>query len=190
MCINVSPREIDTPEVTAELGRMLAAHDLPPDRLVLEFAESGIEDGERLAEQVGALRSVGVRTALDDFGAGPESLTHLRRVPIDMVKIGESFFGTSLAGGGGGGPDPAMPPVDVIVGVGRRLGVDVVAQGLEAPEQLAVVRTAGCRLGQGRLFAHPQPAERTEAYISTFRRRPAWPEQRGPAGDGLARTIR
>jgi EAL domain-containing protein (putative c-di-GMP-specific phosphodiesterase class I) len=63
---------------------------------------------------------------------------------------------------------PALPLIDVLVGVGRRLGVDVVAQGLEAPEQLALVRTAGCRIGQGHLFARPLPAEHTEAYLDGF----------------------
>ena len=116
-------------------------------------------------DRVGALRSLGVRTALDEFGTGVASLTHLRTLPIDMVKIGRSFFDDATAGPPRG---QSVPLIDVMVGLGRRLGIEVVAQGLEAPAHLDVVRGAGCRLGQGHLFARPQPAERTEAYLDGF----------------------
>lgn len=172
MSINVSPREFGTAELAAEVAATLATHDLPPDRLALELAESSIADSAAIEECVGALRSTGVRIVLDEFGTGAASLTHLRRLPIDMVKIGRSFFAgpaSSLGPPSSLGPAPAGPPlIDVMVGVGRRLGVDVVAAGVEAPDQLAVVRTAGCRLGQGHLFARPLPAEHTEAYLDNF----------------------
>ena len=156
MAVNVTPAELGS--LGPELAAMLAANRVPADRLVLEIAESRIEDGAALAENAGALRLAGVRTALDAFGAEPASLAHLRRLPIDMVKLGQSFFGDVR---------PRVPAprrsaeaahvVDLLVGVGRRLGVEVVAHGLEAPEQLEVARTAGCRMGQGHLFARPQP---------------------------------
>jgi EAL domain-containing protein (putative c-di-GMP-specific phosphodiesterase class I) len=95
---------------------------------------------------------------------------------MDMVKIGRSFFEETAprADGSRGGADarPAgrvgTPIIDVMVGLGRRLGIDVVAQGLEASCHLDVVKAAGCRLGQGHLFARPQPAEHTEAYLDGF----------------------
>jgi EAL domain-containing protein (putative c-di-GMP-specific phosphodiesterase class I) len=80
-----------------------------------------------------------------------------------MVKIGPSFFDNLQAAAG-----QTAPLIDVMVCLGRQLGIDVVAQGLEAPAHLEVVRGAGCRLGQGHLFARPQPAERTEAYLDGF----------------------
>jgi EAL domain-containing protein (putative c-di-GMP-specific phosphodiesterase class I)/GGDEF domain-containing protein len=169
MSVNISPRQLDSAELPAALPSLLATHDLPPDRLVLELAESRIGDGAAVAEHVGALRSLGVRTALDEFGAGTASLAHMRGLPIDMVKIGKSYFDEASTGGSAPARGlPALPLIDVLVGVGRRLGVDVVAQGLEAPEQLALVRTAGCRIGQGHLFARPLPAEHTEAYLDGF----------------------
>jgi predicted signal transduction protein with EAL and GGDEF domain len=171
MAVNISPYQLVGPELTDEVAAALTRHEFPADRLVLELAETGIgDDGSALEEPMGALRSLGVRTALDEFGTGVASLTHLRKLPIDMVKIGRSFFDDGVAG-----PQTvsqSVPLIDVMVGLGRRLGIDVVAQGLEAPAHLVVVRGAGCRLGQGHLFARPQPAERTEAYLDGFPVRP------------------
>lgn len=156
MAINVSPRQLGTTGLAREVIDVLAMHDLPPERLVIEVAEPEI--GDDVDECVGALRSLGVQTALDEFGTGPASLAHLRRLPIDMVKVGPSALDA----------DSSPPLIGVMVGVGRRLGIEVVAQGVEAPRQLAAVRDAGCRLGQGHLFARPQPAEHTEAYLEEF----------------------
>ena len=166
MAINVSPHTLATPMFAEEVAAALGAYDLPPNRLVVEVAEAEIEDGAAVDEGVAALREIGVRTALDAFGTGAASLTHLRRLPIDMVKIGKPFFETPA--GAGSGTDGETPMIDLMVGVGRRLGVDVVAQGVEAPAHLTVVRSAGCRMGQGHLFARPQPAEQTEAYLDGF----------------------
>jgi len=162
IAINVSPHTLATSAFADEVAVALGAYDLPPNRLVVEVAEAEIEAGVAVDEGVGALRAIGVRTALDAFGTGVASLTHLRRLPIDMVKIGKPFF-EKPAGAGS-----ETPMIDLMVGVGRRLGVDVVAQGVEAPAHLTVVRSAGCRIGQGHLFARPQPAEQTEAYLDGF----------------------
>jgi EAL domain-containing protein (putative c-di-GMP-specific phosphodiesterase class I) len=165
MAVNVSPRQLADPELHEDIAAVLELHNLPADRLVLEIAETGLgRDTEWLDEHLAAVRALGVRTALDEFGTGPESLTHLRRLPMDMVKVGRSFFDATRESAGA-----SVPIIDVMVGLGRRLGVDIVAQGLEAQSHLDVVRAAGCRLGQGHLFAHPQPAERTEAYLDAFR---------------------
>jgi EAL domain-containing protein (putative c-di-GMP-specific phosphodiesterase class I) len=171
MAVNISPHQLAGTRLASEVGSVIAQHELPADRLVLELAETGlvgaeVDVGSGLEDQVGALRALGARTALDEFGAGADSLTHLRKLPIDMVKIGRSYFEETQPVRSA--VSQSVPLIDVIVGLGRRLGIDVVAQGLEAPAHLAVVRAAGCRLGQGHLFAHPQPAERTEAYLDGF----------------------
>jgi diguanylate cyclase (GGDEF)-like protein/PAS domain S-box-containing protein len=163
MAVNVSPRQLTGTELITDVGAVLDLHAFPADRLVLEVAEGGLGEADGADERVGELRSLGVRTALDEFGTGVRSLTHLRGFPIDMVKIGPSFFDNLQAAGG-----QTAPLIDVMVCLGRQLGIDVVAQGLEAPAHLEVVRGAGCRLGQGHLFARPQPAERTEAYLDGF----------------------
>jgi predicted signal transduction protein with EAL and GGDEF domain len=163
MAVNVSPHQLAGSDLITDVSTALDLHRFPADRLVVELAEGGLADGAATEERVGQLRSLGVRTALDEFGAGVHSLTHLRALPIDMVKIGPTFFDNVQATAG-----QSVPLIDVMVGLGRRLGIDVVAQGLEAPAHLEVVRGAGCRLGQGHLFARPQPAERTEAYLDGF----------------------
>jgi predicted signal transduction protein with EAL and GGDEF domain len=165
MAINVSPRQLIGPDLTTDVATVLELHGFPADRLVLELAERGLaENGlaDAARDRVGEVRSLGVRTALDEFGTGTQSLINLRGLPIDMVKIGPSFFDDARPAAG------HVPLIDVMVGLGRRLGIDVVAQGLEAPAHLEIVRGAGCRLGQGHLFARPQPAERTEAYLDGF----------------------
>jgi predicted signal transduction protein with EAL and GGDEF domain len=168
MAVNVSPRQLDGAGMAADVAAVLDLHDLPGDRLVLEVAEGGLDpDTGPVCEQLGALRALGVRTALDDFGAGATSLTHLRRLPMDMVKIGRSFFDEPTAR-----PGEPLPIIDVMVGLGRRLGIEIVAAGLEEPGHLDTVRSAGCRLGQGHLLARPQPAEHVEAYLDGFRARP------------------
>ena len=165
MAINVSPRQLIGPDLTTDVSTVLELHEFPADRLVLELAEGGLaENGlaEAACERVGEVRSLGVRTALDEFGTGTQSLINLRGLPVDMVKIGPSFFHDARPAAG------HVPLIDVMVGLGRRIGIEVVAHGLEAPAHLEIVRGAGCRLGQGHLFARPQPAERTEAYLDGF----------------------
>ncbi len=164
VAVNVSPLQLEEPRLMHDVAAMLSTHRFRPDRLVLEVAEGGLgPELARIDDQLLGLRGLGVRTALDDFGTGAESLTHLRNLPMDMVKVGSSFFEHPAARSG-----QSLPLIDVMVGLGRRLGVEVVAQGLEAPAHLEVVRAAGCRLGQGHLFARPQPAEHVEAYLDGF----------------------
>jgi diguanylate cyclase (GGDEF)-like protein/PAS domain S-box-containing protein len=165
MAVNISSHQLDGPELVRHLTGVLDRYELPPERLICEFAEAQLAPDGTVGERIGGVRSLGLRTALDDFGVGPDSLTHLRRLPIDMVKIGRSFFGEAPPEG------RPLPVIDVMVGFGRRLGIDVVALGLEAESELDLVRAAGCRFGQGRLFAYPQPAERAEAYLDEFRAR-------------------
>lgn len=170
MAVNVSSHQLDGPELARHVAGVLNRYDLPAERLVCEFAEAQLAPDGTVGDRIGRVRSLGVRTALDDFGTGPDSLTHLRRLPIDMVKIGRSFFGEAPTERSGCEGRP-LPVIDVMVDFGRRMGIDVVALGLEAESELDLVRAAGCRIGQGRLFAYPQPAERAEAYLDEFRAR-------------------
>ncbi|HEX6870450.1 MAG TPA: EAL domain-containing protein [Micromonosporaceae bacterium] len=164
MAVNVSPGQLADAGLVSDVADVLGQHRLRPDRLVLELAEGGLgQDEGPVDDRLRQLRSLGVRTALDEFGVGSQSLNHLRRLPMDQVKLGRSFFVEPA-----GLAEPTQPLIEVMMSLGRRLGVDVIAHGLEQPGHLEVVRRSGCRFGQGHLFAHPQPAERTEAYLDSF----------------------
>jgi diguanylate cyclase (GGDEF)-like protein len=169
IAVNISPRQMEGPGLAAEVASVLAVNNLPADRLVLELSEGQLgHDTGNVDEQLIGLRALGVRTALDGFGTGPDSLAHLRRLPMDMVKIDRSFLDEIT----GPRSEDDVPIMDVLVGLGRRLGIDVVAQGIEVPGHLELVRAAGCRIGQGHFFAPPQPAEHIEAYLDGFGPRP------------------
>jgi len=167
LAVNLSCGQLCRAATVDEVAYALDRHALPAERLVVEVSEAGLgSDCGELATQLAGLRALGSRTALDDFGAGSASLANLRRLPVDLLKIGKPFFAEPAAR-----PTPALPIIDVIVNLGRRLGVEIVAEGLEAASHLEIVRDAGCRFGQGHLFAQPQPAERVEAYLDGYRAR-------------------
>jgi diguanylate cyclase (GGDEF)-like protein/PAS domain S-box-containing protein len=167
LSVNVSARQLASPAFVPALRGALETHLVAPDRLLVEVAEqaSGTRPTpEALEAAFAAVRAVGVRTAIDHFGADPTSLAHLRRMSVDMLKVDRSLFAEPVGRG-----RPAAPIMDVVMSLGDRLGLEVVACGLEAEAHLDVVRAAGCRLGQGHLFAAPTPAERVEAYLADHR---------------------
>jgi diguanylate cyclase (GGDEF)-like protein/PAS domain S-box-containing protein len=176
VAVNISPRQLDSvppggTNLVDLVTEALQAHGVPAERLVLEFAEDHLgRVSQPVAAQLASLRGIGLRTALDNFGAGPESLANLRRIPLDLIKLGPIFY--AEAGRDGRRQiEAALPIIDVMVGLGRRLGMEVVAEGLEQPAHLALVIQAGARFGQGRLLARPEPAEHVEAFLDGYRAR-------------------
>ena len=165
LSVNVSPAELAAPDFVSHVGATLVANRLSPERLVIEIAEGRIgADTPTVVTQLAGLRALGVRTALDDFGAAQASLAHLRRLPIDILKVDRALVGdhgTTRQNGG-----LAKPLIDVVVSVGRRLGMEIIAEGLESGTQVEQARAAGCQLGQGFALAHPAPAERFEAFLA------------------------
>ena len=120
-----------------------------------------VEDAGLIADRLAELRDLGVKLAIDDFGTGYASLAHLRELPADIIKIDPSFVS-------GLGQDPVLTMLTkTIVQVGRNLGMQVVAEGIEQPRQLAELREMGCGYGQGFLVARPMAAPGVEALIRT-----------------------
>ncbi|MFI5888955.1 putative bifunctional diguanylate cyclase/phosphodiesterase [Actinoplanes sp. NPDC051513] len=166
LSINVSPRELLTARFPDRVATTLNRYGLPPERLVVEVAEDWIaEDVPTIVASLAGLRKLGVRAALDDFGAGQASLSHLRRLPVDMLKLSTSLVNSTSEVAAGSGP----AVIDVVVSLGRRLGLEIVAKGLETPEQIERAAKAGCPYGQGFALGRPAPAERIEAYLETHR---------------------
>jgi EAL domain-containing protein (putative c-di-GMP-specific phosphodiesterase class I) len=160
MSINLSLKQIQHSDIVADVRDALAESGLAPERLVLEITESVLMDDTDLA--VGRLRdlkALGVSLALDDFGTGYSSLSYLSRFPVDILKMDRSFLSE------GSSPD-VRSLATAVVGLGATLGLEVVAEGIEMPEQWDALHDLGCGLGQGYLFARPMDAEASLAFLA------------------------
>ncbi|WP_169789834.1 putative bifunctional diguanylate cyclase/phosphodiesterase [Actinoplanes subtropicus] len=154
VAVNVSGTQFGHPSFVPTVTAVLADTGLDPGALWLEITETSImADAEAAAETLGAIRALGVHLAIDDFGTGYSSLTYLRRFPVETLKIDRSF----VAGVGRDREDEAI--VDMILGLARALGLDVVAEGVETTAQLAYLRRLGCAFGQGYHFGRPTAAD-------------------------------
>jgi EAL domain-containing protein (putative c-di-GMP-specific phosphodiesterase class I) len=153
MSVNVSVRQLEHDGLAAQVAGALARYGLAPADLTLEVTESVLmADTEALRARLAELRAIGVRIALDDFGTGYSSLKYLHKLPVDVVKIDRSFV-TDLANQA---QDPAV--VRAVVDLAGQLDLRLVAEGIEEPAQLEVLRGLGCHSGQGYYFARPMPA--------------------------------
>ncbi|WP_353050979.1 bifunctional diguanylate cyclase/phosphodiesterase [Actinoplanes sp. NBRC 101535] len=185
--VNLSPKELHNADYAGQVADVLAGYDVPPQRLVLEVTEHAVAtDMEELVGRLAELRGTGVRIALDDFGAGYSSLTQLRTLPVDILKIDHALVAEPESRTG-----TAAPLVDVVVRLGHRLGLEVLAEGIGTPAQRAVVEEAGCRLGQGSLFGWGVPAEHFETRLRSLRPagpRPVPAPRSSPPNDAPARS--
>ncbi len=156
VAVNLSPVQFVGDALVEEVAGALAASGLSPTRLELEITESVLlQDDEATLAILHRLRALGVSTAMDDFGTGYSSLSYLRRFPFDKIKIDQCFVrGLGQDGGEEAGSGEI---VRATVGLGRALGMIVLAEGVETEEQAAILRAAGCDELQGYLFGRPCP---------------------------------
>jgi diguanylate cyclase (GGDEF)-like protein len=151
--VNVSGQQISDSEFAALVTRVLASTALPSDLLCLELTESVLmSDATRTIDSLTELKGLGVTLSIDDFGTGYSSLAYLQQFPVDELKIDRAFINDLTVR-----PDQRTL-VAAMVAMGKALGMKIVAEGVETTAQLAVLRELGCNLGQGYLFAPPQPA--------------------------------
>jgi diguanylate cyclase (GGDEF)-like protein len=162
VCVNLSAKQITAPMFTAQLAAVLADTGLPPEALTVEVNERIlVEEDGLIIDRLTDLHRLGVRMAIDDFGTGYASLAYLRELPLDIIKIDPSFVA------GLGHDDTLTLLTRTVVQVGRDLGLQVVAEGIEQPRQLAALREMGCGYGQGFLVARPMGAPGVEALLRT-----------------------
>ncbi len=148
LSVNISDRQFADPGLADLVGRELGESGLAPSRLVLEIPESSLmADPIAAARQLSQLKMQGVRLVVDDFGTGHSSLAHLKRFPLDGIKLDRAF----IAGLGASLEDRAI--VQAMVGVASALGLEAVAIGVEDEQQLAELRRLGCRFAQGHLWS-------------------------------------
>jgi diguanylate cyclase (GGDEF)-like protein/PAS domain S-box-containing protein len=154
MAVNLSGRQIATPEIVEHVASALEGSGLLPASLILELTESVlVQDTETAARRLEALRALDVRLAIDDFGTGYSSLSYLRQFPIDILKIDRSFTNTIT--------DRSHIPAIVrgLLDLARTLNMETVAEGIELDVQLDSLRDQHCDFGQGFLFAKPLNAD-------------------------------
>jgi diguanylate cyclase (GGDEF)-like protein/PAS domain S-box-containing protein len=150
VAVNVSSRQFSRPDLAGDIRNILSETRLPPERLELEITESALmQNVSEAASLLGELQSMGVRVAIDDFGTGYSSLSYLKRLPIQTLKIDQSFVR-----GVANDSDNAAITATIIV-MAHRLNLDVVAEGVENRAEYSLLRDQGCRVMQGFLFARP-----------------------------------
>jgi diguanylate cyclase (GGDEF)-like protein len=160
VAVNLSGRTLGEPGLVEAVRTALVDSGLPAEQLELEVVESrSLVDLPGVVERLAAIRHLGVRVALDDFGTGFSTLSWLQRLPVDRIKVDRSF--TALL------PEDRASEslLRGMVALGRELGVEVVAEGVETPEQLATIQAAGCHLVQGYLLGRPMPPEQLRSRL-------------------------
>jgi diguanylate cyclase (GGDEF)-like protein/PAS domain S-box-containing protein len=163
VAVNLSARQLAAPGLFGVISDALASHRLPAASLELEITESALlEEKRSTLDLLTALRELGVRLALDDFGTGYSSLSHLRRYPIDTLKIDRSFV-----------QDLPTDANDValtiaIIALGRSLNLELIAEGVESELQREFLLARDCQLMQGYLFSRPVPAAEFILQLATL----------------------
>lgn len=161
--VNVSARQLQDPGLPTDVAQALMASQLAPASLVLEITESVLmQDTEGSLARLNELKDIGVRLALDDFGTGYSSLSYLRRFPVDLLKIDRSFVSALSAG------DEVPLIVEAIIALADVLGLENVAEGVEEVQELAALRSIGCRFGQGFYFAKPMNAQDLDRHLTAM----------------------
>jgi EAL domain-containing protein (putative c-di-GMP-specific phosphodiesterase class I) len=154
LSVNLSARQLQQADLAEHVAEVLADTGLPAHLLTLEMTESVLIDNrDETITALTALRELGVKLAIDDFGTGYSSLSYLHRFPVDTLKIDRSFV-ERLSNGG----DTAL--VSTILRLGQTMRLETVAEGIERPQELLLLRRQGCTTGQGYHFSPPVPAGR------------------------------
>src|ERR1700722_789859 len=161
VAVNLSPVQFKNSNLVQSVISALAASGLVPQRLELEITESVLlQDSEATLAALHKLRRFGVKISMDDFGTGYSSLSYLRSFPFDKIKIDRSFVHELAT------REDSMAIVRAVTGLGKSLGISIVAEGVDTNEQLGLLRTEGCTEVQGFLFSRPRPARDVEAMLS------------------------
>ena len=154
LSVNVSTTQFQQPGLVEDVANALWDSGLDPSILTLEITESVlVHDTDAVIEKLHRLKDFGVKVAIDDFGTGYSSLGYLKRFPIDILKIDKSF----IDGVGNGAEEAAI--AQAIIKLGESLGLEVVAEGIELPEQIDALQLLRCERGQGFFFSGPVDAE-------------------------------
>ena len=161
LAVNVSAYQFREADFVARVMAVVRRHDPPPDHLKLELTESMlVRDLDDIVAKMSALKAQGVGFSLDDFGTGFSSLSYLKRLPLDQLKIDQSFVRDVLT-------DPNDAAIArTVISLGQTLGLDVIAEGVETEGQRQFLSDNGCHAFQGYLFSRPLPQTAFEAFVA------------------------
>jgi diguanylate cyclase (GGDEF)-like protein len=160
--VNLSAFQLPNPKSLAAIQHILDTPTAQDVAVILEVTETALAaDVQGGIASLNTLRASGARIAIDDFGTGFSSLSTLAILPVDIIKIDRSFVS------GRGASTPSEPILEGIIGLAHKLSLDVVAEGIEQPEQLDLLRRLGCELGQGYLLARPTSPESVSALLTS-----------------------
>jgi diguanylate cyclase (GGDEF)-like protein len=156
--VNLSVKQLQSEAIVDDVANALRRSGLEPASLVLEITETVmLEDADTAVQRLHALKELGVRIAMDDFGTGYSSLSYLSRLPVDILKMDRAFLGGDIGDTG---------IAAAIMAIGERLGLEVVAEGIERPDQIDSLQSLGFELGQGFFFGRPMPAQALDQHYS------------------------
>jgi diguanylate cyclase (GGDEF)-like protein/PAS domain S-box-containing protein len=159
--VNVSPVQLRAPSLIADVRDALKRSQLDPSRVVLEITEQSlIEDSHTATDVLHELKQLGVRLAIDDFGTGYASLAYLQSMPVDILKIDQTFVTSSSE------DERSRELLEAIIGIGRTLSLVTVAEGIERQSQLTIVQNVGCDLVQGYLLGRPLRVQDAQQLIA------------------------
>jgi diguanylate cyclase (GGDEF)-like protein len=163
LSLNVSARQFQDPQFVPKIEKQLSDHGVDPERLELEITEHTVASDEELAmKKLAELRDRGVRLALDDFGTGYSSFQYLASFPLNTLKIDRSFVSAQP----GNPRQKAM--IDIMIAAADRLGLEVVGEGIETPEQWDSLAESGCDTAQGFYLTRPMPREELIRWMESY----------------------
>jgi EAL domain-containing protein (putative c-di-GMP-specific phosphodiesterase class I) len=161
MSVNLSVKQLQSESIVDVVHNALEASRLPPESLVLEVTETVmLADADVAVQRLHELKELGIKIAMDDFGTGYSSLSYLSRLPVDILKMDRSFLADDIH-------DTGLAAA--IMAIGDRLGLEVVAEGIERHDQIESLQSLGFALGQGFLFGRPMPSESLDRHFAKRR---------------------
>jgi EAL domain-containing protein (putative c-di-GMP-specific phosphodiesterase class I) len=162
MSVNISAPQLTQPDLAHKIAQILQSAGIAAHQLKLEIVESAlVAEGDTVISVCRQLKALGVQLSIDDFGTGYSSLSYLHRFPLDTVKIDRSFISQLSVGG------EHAKIVTAIIALGRALGLQIIAEGIETHDQLTQLRAFDCDCGQGWLFARALTPAQAEVMIAT-----------------------
>ena len=163
MAVNVSARQLDSDQIVGDIRAALEDSGLEPTALTIEITETTLmQNVEDTARRLRAIKALGVRIAIDDFGTGYSSLGHLKRFPVDALKIDRSFISELRSNQQGDAV------IHTLVQLGKALSIETFAEGIEQQHELSLLREEDCEGGQGFLFSQPLDVDDIEAFLERW----------------------